>query len=358
MRINRDVLYEQVWASPMTVVSAGYNVSATYLARVCQHLNVPRPPRGYWAKLKARKGPKRPRLPDSKPGEEVEWVKGIGVPRAASGMANDGDPQSDQPAAAHGPLRHELVLGVREFFAAARLSEVGYLRPRKRNLVDILVSRETLEYAMETANELFLMLEKRGHRVALASGGDHFRRPELSVHEGQKFDDYNREPWAYNKHMPCGRLGLRVYCPYWRVSWERRWQESMAGELARKFRVIAKDIEAAVFEVVTLRDDAEERAEAERQRWEIERREREREERERSRLQALKDARQQLLAIVQEWSVARSIEDFFEDAERRARELPSDERTAILNQLVTARAVLGGIDALAQFRQWRPPLDA
>src|SRR4051812_15120378 len=49
--IARSQLYDEIWAEPMTVVAARYDVSANYLARVCRHLHVPHPPRGYWAKL-------------------------------------------------------------------------------------------------------------------------------------------------------------------------------------------------------------------------------------------------------------------------------------------------------------------
>jgi hypothetical protein len=52
MSITREKLYEEVWAEPMTVVAARYQVSGNFLARVCVALNVPHPPRGYWAKLK------------------------------------------------------------------------------------------------------------------------------------------------------------------------------------------------------------------------------------------------------------------------------------------------------------------
>jgi len=73
-------------------------------------------------------------------------------------------------------------------------SEVGYLRPFKRNLVDIFVSRETLSYALDTANGLFMAFEDRGHRVTLASSGE-FHRPQLIVQGGPKPEYYN-ESWS------------------------------------------------------------------------------------------------------------------------------------------------------------------
>ena len=179
----------------MTTVAARYGISANYLARVCAHLNVPHPPRGYWAKLKVGRGPKQPDLPPARPGEVLEWRQGDSVPRQTLAPASRTN-QVDNNETKAQPDRHELVRGVRQHFEAGRLSETGYLRPLKRNLVDIFVSQSTLSYALETANNLFLLLEQRGHRVALASGGEYVHRPELSVYEGQKFDYYNREPWT------------------------------------------------------------------------------------------------------------------------------------------------------------------
>ena len=47
--VSREELYGLVWSEPMTKVAARYEVSSSFLARVCARLNVPRPPRGYWA---------------------------------------------------------------------------------------------------------------------------------------------------------------------------------------------------------------------------------------------------------------------------------------------------------------------
>ena len=41
--VSRDDLYTLVWTEEMTAVAARFGVSANYLARVCDHLNVPHP---------------------------------------------------------------------------------------------------------------------------------------------------------------------------------------------------------------------------------------------------------------------------------------------------------------------------
>ena len=67
--ITREELYELVWSTPMTKVAEKFEVSGSYLARVCTELRVPRPERGYWAKLAVGKAPQRPALPEPLPGD-------------------------------------------------------------------------------------------------------------------------------------------------------------------------------------------------------------------------------------------------------------------------------------------------
>jgi len=186
MSVTRDKLYEEVWAEPMAKVAVRYRISANYLARVCHHLNVPFPHRGYWAKRQFGKAPARLPLPDPRPGEVIEWERGDAVPRPSPAVALPaGSGTSGRPASrSERPARHQLLTGVRESFEKARFSEVGYLRPFKRNLVDSFVTKEASAYALDTANDLFLRLEARGHRVVLATDF-HFGRPELHVFEGQ-----------------------------------------------------------------------------------------------------------------------------------------------------------------------------
>jgi hypothetical protein len=62
MAVARESLYDEVWAEPMTKVAARHGVSSSFLARVCERLNVPRPARGYCARLEIRKAPAKPAL--------------------------------------------------------------------------------------------------------------------------------------------------------------------------------------------------------------------------------------------------------------------------------------------------------
>ncbi|MFC3321284.1 hypothetical protein [Mesorhizobium cantuariense] len=78
----REDLYEQVWATPINYLAEKFGVSGSYLARVCEALNVPRPPVGYWQKKAVGKAKPRPELPTALPGDQLSWSrdKPIAVP--------------------------------------------------------------------------------------------------------------------------------------------------------------------------------------------------------------------------------------------------------------------------------------
>ena len=67
MRITREQLYKEIWSEPATKLAQRYDVSSSYLARVCEGLNVPHPPRGYWARVRGGQTVRRPSLPTLHP---------------------------------------------------------------------------------------------------------------------------------------------------------------------------------------------------------------------------------------------------------------------------------------------------
>ena len=60
---DRERLYEEVWSEPTQKVARRYGISDVALSKVCRQLQIPKPPRGYWAKKTAgRPVPRRPKL--------------------------------------------------------------------------------------------------------------------------------------------------------------------------------------------------------------------------------------------------------------------------------------------------------
>lgn len=63
VRITREDLHKQVWETPMSRLAEQYGISGNGLAKICDRLKVPYPPRGYWAKKAAGKKVINFRLP-------------------------------------------------------------------------------------------------------------------------------------------------------------------------------------------------------------------------------------------------------------------------------------------------------
>src|SRR5436309_1420967 len=84
--LSRDDLYQQVWATPMRRLANQFGVTATGLAKICARLNVPCPPRDYWAKKAAGRKVVQYRLPE----HEADTPLQVTITPAASGKGDAG----------------------------------------------------------------------------------------------------------------------------------------------------------------------------------------------------------------------------------------------------------------------------
>lgn len=414
--LTREALYALVWSEPMLKVAARYGVSSSYMARVCKLMNVPRPERGYWAMVTAGKKPLIPPLPDPQPGDQMTWSRGghdINVawplPRPPSGSR-----KRRLKSKTELPSQHPLVDGVKCLFETGRYKhETGYLKPDKKLLVDLVVTKPGLDKALSFANQLFLSFEDRGYRVVLEPRGENFYRAAVDEHEvpRKNRDDhyYNRlwspcrctvvyvgtvaigltiievaeevevryvggkyireqdyipskrsrygyeHTWTTNKDFPTGRLCLQAYSPYPRAYWVNRWQETKKSDLVTKIKAIVKELKDAAVLIARLVEEGERQAEIERQKWETQQEIWRREEEERRAAQALKESREELLQIIDRWGRANRIEQFFRDAEQRSAGLSENDRFRLLDRLKLAREMVGSVDALDRFMAWRAP---
>jgi len=47
--LDRQTLYELVWSKPTAYLAQEYGISDVALGKMCQGMNIPKPPHGYWA---------------------------------------------------------------------------------------------------------------------------------------------------------------------------------------------------------------------------------------------------------------------------------------------------------------------
>ena len=74
---HRETLYREVWSMPVTEVAKRYKVSDVTIHNVCKSLDIPTPPQGYWAKLRAGKSVKKLPLPPGKEQTKLGIQTGI-----------------------------------------------------------------------------------------------------------------------------------------------------------------------------------------------------------------------------------------------------------------------------------------
>jgi hypothetical protein len=122
--VSREELYQLVWAEPMTKVSARFGVSGSYMARVCDALNVPRPGRGHWTKLELGKADPAPPLPAAKDGDPVVWPsEGMTVPKVRPLARKVRTAPASTPRSL--PEVHPIVNGTKGLFLNSRPIALG-----------------------------------------------------------------------------------------------------------------------------------------------------------------------------------------------------------------------------------------
>ena len=415
--VTREDLYALVWAEPMLKVAAKFEVSSSYMARVCALMIVPRPERGYWAKLVVSKAPPKLELPDARPGDQMIWNRS-GVPQPIKRPLPRPPamkPKRKVTVVASQPDIHHLIRGARAHFEVGRTSyRSQHLRPAKRLLVDLVVSKTGLDRALTFANELFRELDAHECRVVIAPNGEHMHRAEVDEHEVPRKNvnsccDYNRlcspgritvtyvgtvpigltiielseeaearyvdgeyvrvdklpRPkrvryamdvgWTSKQDFPTGRLCLQAYCTDWRGKWTKQWREDEGRDLTSRIPSIVRELIDAAPVIAALIEEGERKAEIERQKWEAEMRERERKDAEERAAKARHASREELLGIVNAWAQAKRIEDFFADAEARLGHFDPGRQEQMRDRLKLARDLLGGVDSIARFGRWKAP---
>lgn len=402
----------------MTKVAAQFEVSGSYLARICSILRVPRPERGYWAKLAVGKAPGRPPLPEAQPGDQVSWSKD-GDFHFAKKPRRTALPESkaNKPRLPVTGM-HSLVRGAKAHFQASRKVEEGqHLKPYKKLLLDVTTSMAGLDKALAFANDFFNALESAGHRVVLSPQDEPFHRESIDEREqppkrqqqnhfhycrlwspyrptvvyvgkvaiglaviemsesiemryanGKYIRESDYKPpkvsrryvghtWTTTKEMPSGRLRLVIYAPYRSVSWSIHFQETTTKTLTEEIPDIVKTVENAEPMVVEKLQDAQRQAEV----WRLERLaeadRRRQEEDKRLIQQSKKDSHAQLLQVIQSWSDVMRLESFFAGVQTLATTLPDSERETVIERLKLAREFVGTQNPLDFFASWKTPTE-
>jgi len=414
--VTREELHAEVWSQPMTIISARYGVSGSYLTRVCDALNVPRPPLGYWAKVAVGRAPATIELPAAQPGDQMTWDGKDGPLQRSRSQLTSTKPRRSPRRAAIDSERwqeHSLVRGTKPDFLRSRpVERFGYLKPFKQLLPDVRCSQTCLDRALGVASKLYTELEAVGGSVVLGPIDQRWYSNEIDEREivtkshqrdfqyGSKwsprrptlvyFDStpialvvvemteevalryvdsgYIRETefqanvrryrgqytFETTKPLPSNRLRI-VAISADNVKWSASWQDRGSTGVESVLSEIAKEIRRALPGIRELVAEAERQAEIRRQEWiAAEARRKRKEDGERIR-QSLSESNSRLAEVIENWTKRTAIVSFFDQLTHAIEQLPAQEKDAMEGRLKLAKAFVGRADPLEFFKSWRTP---
>jgi hypothetical protein len=341
--IKRSELYRLVWETPMSRLAKTYRLSDVGLAKICRKHNIPRPPRGYWARKQFGYAPRQVPLPSPDKDEQiVMWNanKEASMPdelqdETARMIAAEQTKERQIVVAETLRGSHELVHQANQELQAADSDRDGVIvRPEKATL-NVVVSKGSLRRALLIIDALIRALESRGHAVApgpLAQVTD--VKLSFGIHEPlatkrEHNDDVDLEG-SYRfghsrydvKRVPSGRLVLQIghEKAYWCTGVRRVWRDTEKRRLENQLnKVVAGMIELAA----RVKQYEEQQArEAEKQRQEEARRqEAARVRSEKRKLQKAEQARlDELLRLAENWQTSQKLRNLI-DAVRQLHSL-------------------------------------
>jgi len=407
MSVTREKLYDEIWTEPITKVSKRYVVSDSYLIRILKSLNIPRPSRGYWATVAAGIHPEKPPLPAAKPGDAITWSRDGQIEFATSTAVEAKATRSKRTARV---AIHGLVREAYEHFKNVRDSSSAYLKPYKKLTIDLVVSKDTLERGLSITSQFYLLLEALGHHVRIAPNGQYIHRAAVDERENTKpqryysdlwspyrstvvyiqdvligltifeiseevelgylngeyipISQYWQHPkvknksvhtWTTKKDIPSGRLCIQAYSTHPGTKWLKQWRESKPGEFSKTLKSIVSELCNSVDEISHATQIAKQEAEERQRQWYIQREKDRREAEEKRQAKNLKDSRDELFSIIESWAEAKRINEFFKDALLRTNASSDEDRQSIEVRLTEAMKLLGSLDALERFKQWKSP---
>lgn len=208
LSLSRQQLFSLVWQEPISRLAARFGISDVALAKRCRYANVPIPPRGYWARLRAGKKVAQAVLPTMQgSGYPIRFV--VVDPTQVREKTNSGSDEAENarprlqvPVGATLSRPHPLVELTRTALHSQKESVPLVLRrnlPPQQHLDLRDVAKGSVGRALRILDALVKGLECRGHRVYVEKGWSY-----IAVGK-QRFQFYVKEVYDRHLHSPTER---------------------------------------------------------------------------------------------------------------------------------------------------------
>ncbi len=200
--INRKELYKKIWETPITRLSKEYGLSDVGFAKICKKHNIPRPPRGYWARKAAGYNVKQLPLP---PGDDVTieitpnpYNRNANKNRELVARMSLSKQSDEEPIVVPSRLSspHPLIKQSSEILNGRQPDVDGIVNPPKKGCFDISVSRVSLRRALRIMDTIIKALEGLRYEVYLSEGHTKTKIHEVSISFGisEKLSNRKKRP--------------------------------------------------------------------------------------------------------------------------------------------------------------------
>lgn len=287
--LTRADLFDLVWKQPMRTLAPQFGVSDVGFAKMCRRLNIPTPPRGYWAKLEHGKKVRKPTLPaappqtaetivvkteahtpspdDNLPGDIAELIetlrqRTIVVPQTSSKV--------------HGTIqRWRSEDDGQKYNLYSRPTRLGPTERRRRRILNSLFQEvERSRGGVKSEDRHKFKLTVAGETLEVTCS-ERYRQVKIQLTPEEQRKSYYPNKGYRTDHQATGELRLRIE-GYYQERLRREWhdlpEKPLEGQLQEVLIGLARA--AAIERRKRLeREDRERREhEAEKRRWELERR--------------------------------------------------------------------------------------
>lgn len=174
-RVSREELFQMVWETPMSRLAEEFGISGNGLAKICDRMDVPYPPRGYWAKKHAGKPVVILKLPPRK--ADVPELTEIYPTPPKPAVSPEGEQSSVAIAQKIEGISvpdnlEDLHPRIKAWMAEHKTSQKEREQEAKRNRHDSWYARRLLSdlterdlYRFRVTSALFKAIEKAGGKI-------------------------------------------------------------------------------------------------------------------------------------------------------------------------------------------------
>lgn len=170
IELTREEVYERVWDKPTADLAAELGISDVAVGKLCRRMGVPKPPRGYWARIEAGQKVAKAPLPDPGPGT-VRYVTyyppaEMELPPSTAALLKD-EISVDVPSDLHDPS--PLVATFARFLTTGEFQDDDLISPPSgEGFLAITASRRQILRALRIMDALAKTLISKGYEIAVA----------------------------------------------------------------------------------------------------------------------------------------------------------------------------------------------